>query len=205
MSNTRLDQTPITLYTAAATLPGTGGASVAAWTADGYRPAEALLLWTNAGAAAVTVGDVETGAMAYVLAGGVIVDFLFGGRSVTIDPGESIWCPLPRNLAGVGTSWSVRAPLASGSTVAVTIAAYRVEYAPIEAPEAEVPLRYWIDDNVVRNAAGLPTAARRRFYTTEEDRDAAEPGGDLTGDETVVTTVAWAYDGMLVGSQTGAS
>lgn len=195
--NTKLHATPIALYTEVSELAGGDAVSVAGWIdSDGMGPAEVFLRWTNAGAAAVTIGDAQAGEAAQVYADGALAGVLFAGREVTVDPGGVAWCEMPRNLAALGSDWSISAPLASAEAVSVTIEAFRV---------VAQSTRYYLDDNVTRNGQGLPTQARRRFFATAAARDAATPGGELTGAEVEVATIAWTYTGLVVTSQRGAS
>jgi hypothetical protein len=207
MIGTRLGNiaTQVTLYTSVATLDGTGGASVAAWVdASGYYPAEAVLLFTNTGAAPVTIGNASEPAQLFV--GGTLLDVLFGGREVEIDAGDSVWCLLPRNAAALGQAWAISAPMTSGATVSVSVVARKLDTSAPTAAEVQAAAthRYYLDDNITRNGSGLPTSARRRFFASEADRDAATAGGALTGDETEVVTLTWTYSGTSVTSQAAA-
>lgn len=217
----------IALYTNVATLTGAGGASVAAWASGGFYPPRAALLWTNTGAAAVTIGSAEVPAQLLV-AGNVVGVALFGGRQVEISAGDSVWCPLPEGVAALGAAWSVSAPMTSGATVSVSIVARYLATSAATASEtadavcdealaghttagtvgaalgATLPA-YFLDDTVERNSAGLPTSARRRFYASAAHLAAATAGGALTGNEVATQTITWTYSGRLLTAQRGAA
>lgn len=129
----------VALHTSVSTLPGSGGASIAAWEdpdAAGFFPRHAVLLFTNVGAAAITIGD-ETDGAAVLLCGGVVAGPLFEERQVTIGVGESVWCPAPIDAAALGTTWAVRAPL-SGASVALSVTARPIDVMSDAPSAAEV-------------------------------------------------------------------
>ncbi len=135
----------IALYTNVATLTGAGGASVAAWAVDNHYPARAALLWTNTGAAAVTIGSTEVPAQLRV-GGNVVGVALFGGRQIVIDPGDSVWCLLPEGVAALGAAWSLVAPMTSGATVSVSVVArYLATTAPTATEAAAAVWAYVVE------------------------------------------------------------
>lgn len=217
----------ITLYTSASSLPGTGGVSVAAWEDDdnaGFYPRAVQLLFTNVGAAAVTVGDEDDGA-ATLICTGITAGPLFRERQVTIGAGESVWCDAPLDAAALGTTWAIRAPLSSASAIALSVVARPIDIledspsaavvaaavwadatgVAVAARVASILPAYFLDDTVERNSAGLPTSARRRFYASAAHLAAATAGGALTGNEVATQTITWTYSGRLLTAQRGAA
>lgn len=118
----RVVDTPITLASNVAVLDGTGGESISSWEdRHGLYPEHAVLELTNNGAAEVTVGNEATGPAVLLAAAGKTVGLLFNGIEVVVPAGETIVSDCPPGAAAKGQLWSVRAALASGATVNVTV------------------------------------------------------------------------------------
>lgn len=213
----------VALYTNTATMDGTGGGSIAAWDdADGYFPAKALLAFTNNGVAAVDIGDGIDPVEFY--AGGSLAGLLFDGRQITIDPGDTVWWPVPEGAALVGTTWAINAALASASTVDITVIARPVEEAIVAAGRALVADAVWDEalaghftagsaglalflakglsqcqfvlDNTTYDASGLMTAGRIRIFPDAATATAATDGGTGEGEVAVVNVTATGTGGL---------
>lgn len=112
----------VTLHNNVATLPGTGGSSVAAWEmANDYMPRTAVLIFTNNGDDDLTLGD-STSPVTLVV-GGVPAGVLFEGRQAILEPGDTMYAFAPLDAGALGQTWAISSPVASPDPVEVTVVA----------------------------------------------------------------------------------
>lgn len=213
----------VALYTNTATMDGTGGGSIAAWAdADGYVYEDAMLVFTNNGAADVVVGD-ETEPVHFI-ADGNVIGLLFDGRSVTISAGGSLWWPAPKGATLAGTTWAISAALNSDSPVDVSVVARPVSCAIQNAGRALLADAVWdealaghftagsaglalfvtkglaqsnfILDNTVYDLAGMMTSGRIRIFPDAVTAAAATMGGVGQGEVAAFTVSATGAGGL---------
>jgi hypothetical protein len=213
----------VALYTATATMDGTGGGSIAGWDdADGYFPNSAMLLFTNAGTQPVTLGDELTPVQFF--SDGNLVGLLFEGRTLTIDAGDTVWWPAPKGAMLAGTTWSIAAVLESAALVSVTVIARPVEEALIAAGRALVADAVWDEalaghftagsaglalflakglsqanfvlDNTAYDASGLLTTGRIRVFPDAATATAATDGGVGEGEVALFNVTASGTAGL---------
>jgi hypothetical protein len=213
----------VALYTDTAVMDGSGGGSIAAWDdADGYFPENAMLTFVNTGNDPVEIGNALTPVEFH--AGGNLVGLLFDGRSVTIDPGDTVWWPVPQGAALAGTTWAINAPLDSTDTVSITVTARPTEKALMAAGRALVADAVWDEalaghftagsaglalflskglsqcqfvlDNTTYDASGLMLTGRIRIFPDAATATAATDGGTDEGEVAIVNITATGTNGL---------
>lgn len=216
----------VTLHNGVATLPGTGGASVAAWElANDFMPRFAILLFTNNGAADLTLGS-NTDPVT-LLVDGVPVGVLFEGREAILGPADTIAAFTPADAGSMGQTWSVSAAVDSLAAVNVSVVARPIvttdEIPPTAAAIAD---QVWDEvlsghlaanstglalflskglgqcnyvlDSTSFDAAGMMTSARIRIFANAAAASAATQGGVGEGEVAAfLITASGATPGQL--------
>lgn len=216
----------VTLHNGVATLPGTGGASVASWElANDYMPRFAVLIFTNDGAAELTIGD-NTDPVT-LLVDGVPVGVLFEGRSAVLGVGDSIVAFAPADAGVMGQTWSISAAVSSGAAVDVSVVARPIvttdEIPPTAAAIADqvwdevlsghlaanstglalflskgLAQCNYVLDQTSFDSAGMLTAARIRIFANAAAASSATQGGSGEGEVAAfLITASGATPGQL--------
>lgn len=218
----------ITLHNGVSTLPGTGGASVASWEmSNDFMPRYAVLLFTNDGAADLTLGD-NTEPVT-LLADGIPVGVLFEGREAILGPGDTIAAFAPADAGAMGQTWSIAAPVSSTNTVDVTIVARPiVTFDDVSTPPtaAAIADQVWDEalsghlsagstglalflskglaqcnyvlDQTTFDSAGMLTAGRIRIFSNAAGASSATQGGSGQGEiASFLITASGATPGQL--------
>lgn len=119
----KLLETVVSLYENTSVLDGSGGGDISVWEdEDGFRPNKAVFLITNTGDSVLKIGSHENGPLV-VLVDGIVAGFLFEGREVILQPGDSVYAHAPENISLFGNVWSLSGDLVSDSVPSVSVSA----------------------------------------------------------------------------------